>query len=84
LPPKGETQRLEMDRATLTRLAETTRGKFFTLADAHRLVGQLPLGQRVETGSLPPLAIWNRWQVLLLALALLIGEWLVRKRCALV
>ena len=84
LLPKGETQRLEMDRATLNRLAETTRGRFFTLTDAHRLVDQLPLGKRVETGSLPPLPIWKRWYVLLVVLSLLIGEWLLRKRCALV
>jgi hypothetical protein len=84
LLPKGETERLEMDRAALEQLAKTTRGKFYTVADARELADDLPLGQRVETGSYPPLEIWRRWQVLLLLLTLLVGEWLLRKRYALV
>ena len=73
-----------MDRAALEELAQTTRGKFYTIETASGLIGDLPTGQRVETGSLPPLAIWRSWQVLLLLLGLLVSEWILRKRCALV
>jgi len=33
---------------------------------------------------LPPIALWNRWPVLLVLLVLLCGEWLLRKRMGLV
>jgi hypothetical protein len=84
LLPKGETARLEMDEAALKKLAETTRGKFYTIANAQHLIDDLPLGQRIETGSFPPKTLWRHWEVLLLVLTLLVSEWLLRKRCALV
>jgi hypothetical protein len=78
--PPGELARLAMDRAALVAAAETTHGKFYTIADADRLVDELPRGRRVPIENLPPLEIWNRWWLLLPFLALVIGEWILRKR----
>jgi hypothetical protein len=62
--PAGEMARVAMDRAALTSAAETTRGKFYTLADAAHLADELPHGRRVPIESLTPFEIWNRWWLL--------------------
>lgn len=80
IPPPGETQRLETDEAELRRAAEATKGRFYTLANADRLWRDLPPGQPIPVGTLPPVALWNQWPVLALVLTLLVTEWLVRKR----
>jgi hypothetical protein len=78
--PVGEFARTAMDRAALTAAAETTRGKFYTIAEASRLADELPPGRRVPIAALPPLALWNRWWLLALFLAAIISEWILRKR----
>jgi hypothetical protein len=78
--PPGEMAHLAMDRTGLAAAAETTHGKFYTMADADRLADELPHGRRVPIENLPPLAIWNRWWLLAPFLALVIGEWILRKR----
>src|SRR5690606_38196421 len=44
--PLGERARLEMDVADLKFAAEQTRGKFYTLANADRLLEDLPRGRQ--------------------------------------
>jgi hypothetical protein len=78
--PPGEFSRTEMDRAALTAAAETTHGKFYTIADADRLLEELPTGRRVPIENLPPIPIWNRWWLLLSFLACVTTEWVLRKR----
>jgi hypothetical protein len=78
--PAGEMTRLAMDRAALAAAAEITRGKFYTLGEADRLVDELPRGRRVPIESLTPYEIWNRWWVLGAFLLLVICEWILRKR----
>ncbi len=78
-PQPGETERLQMDGVELRRAAERTKGRFYALADADRLPDDLPEGRQVPVESLPPKPLWNRWPVLAAFLALLIGEWLLRK-----
>ncbi len=60
--------------------ADMTKGRCYTLADADRLLDDLPEGRQVPIESLPPLPLWNKWPVLLVLLVLLIGEWILRKR----
>ena len=79
LAPAGEMARTVMDRATLVAAAETTRGKFYTIAEASRLADELPRGRRVPIESLAPLEIWNRWWVLGPFLLVLVGEWVLRR-----
>jgi hypothetical protein len=78
--PPGELTRTEMNRAALTAAAETTHGEFFTVADANRIVDELPAGRRVPIENLPPIPIWNRWWLLCAFLACVTAEWVLRKR----
>lgn len=78
--PPGEMARLEMDAAALTAAAETTHGKFYTLADADHLLAELPAGRRVPIENLPPISIWNRWWLLSAFLLAITTEWILRKR----
>jgi hypothetical protein len=80
LAPAGEMARTAMDRATLVAAAEATRGKFYKIEEANRLVDELPRGRRVPIESLAPLEIWNRWWVLATFLLVLVGEWILRRR----
>jgi hypothetical protein len=78
--PPGELARLEMDAAALTYAAEVSRGKFYTFADAERLLSELPAGRRAPLASLPPIPLWNRWWLLAAFLTCITCEWILRKR----
>jgi hypothetical protein len=78
--PPGEFARPEMDSAALSAAAETTHGKFYTIADADRILADLPAGRRVPIENLPPLPIWNRWWLMTAFLGCLTLEWILRKR----
>jgi hypothetical protein len=78
--PPGEFARTEMDATALQSAAETTHGKYFTLADADRLLAELPAGRRVPIENLPPFSIWNRWWLLAAFLTCITTEWIFRKR----
>lgn len=78
--PQGELARVQMETSELRQAAEITKGRFYTLADADRLPGDLPEGRQVPIENLPPVPLWNKWPLLLSFLVLLIGEWLLRKR----
>ncbi len=81
LPPPGERDRLEMNKADLTRAAAESRGKFYTLADAERLPDDLPEVARLPLNQpCPPLPVWNHGVTFALLLALLGCEWVLRKR----
>jgi hypothetical protein len=76
----GEWARLEMDAAAMSGAAAVTRGKFYTVADAQRLLSDLPAGRRVPIENLPPISIWNRWWLLATFLGCITTEWILRKR----
>ena len=78
--PPGEFEQIEMDAAELARAAEQTRGHFYKITTAHKLLDELPQGRQVPVETLPPEVLWNRWWVLALFLTLLATEWIVRKR----
>jgi hypothetical protein len=78
--PPGELARLQMDAAALGEAAETTRGKFYTIADADQLLADLPTGRRVPIENLPPISLWNRWWLLATFVGCLTTEWILRKR----
>jgi hypothetical protein len=81
--PAGEFERIQIDKAELERAARQTGGKSYTFLNAARLLGDLPAGRQVPIDSLPSIPLWNRWPVLAVFLALLIGEWIIRKRIGL-
>jgi hypothetical protein len=81
LPPPGEMDRLQMNQHDLEQAAQATHGRFFTLADADDLFDALPTGTRVAVETVQdPQRLWNRTIIFLLALGLLSGEWVLRKR----
>ncbi len=82
--PLGERARLELDAADLKFAAEQTRGKFYTIATADRLLEDLPRGRQVRIESLPPQPIWNSWKIALLFVALIAAEWLLRKKAGMI
>jgi hypothetical protein len=79
--PPGELDRLRMNQQELTQAAEATRGRFYTLATADRVLDDLPAGTRVTLNTpRPPQLLWNHWLCFLLVMGLLTSEWLLRKR----
>ncbi len=81
LPPPGEMGQLRLNQPDMERAAEDTHGKFYTLADADRLIDDLPAGSRVSLNTpQPPRLLWNHATVFCLALGLLGAEWVLRKR----
>ena len=81
LAPPGEMEQLRMNQAEMERAAEETQGRFYTLADAERLLGDLPSGTRVTLNTPgPPSLLWNHAGIFALAIFFLTGEWILRKR----
>ena len=81
LQPPGERERLEMNKAELTRAAGESGGKFYTLAEAEGLVDDLPEVARVPLNSpMPPIPLWNHAGSFAVLLALLAAEWVIRRR----
>ncbi|MFO0928730.1 MAG: VWA domain-containing protein [Gemmataceae bacterium] len=81
LAPPGEMEKLRMNQVEMEQAAVASRGKFYTLASADRLIDELPTGARVTvTASGQPLLIWNLSGLFLLAGGLLTVEWLIRKQ----
>jgi hypothetical protein len=81
LAPPGEMELLRMNQPDLERAAEESHGRFYTLAEAGRVLNELPAGTRVTLNSSgPPLVLWNQFAVFVLALFFLTAEWVLRKR----
>jgi hypothetical protein len=81
LAPPGEMELLRMNQPDMERAAEESHGKFYTLAEADRLLDQLPSGTRVTLNAPgPPWLLWNHSAMFGLAMMLLLLEWVLRKR----
>jgi hypothetical protein len=80
LAPPGEMELLRMNQPDMERAAEEARGKFYSLAEADRLVAELPAGARVSVGSKGKFEVWNNPLIFMVALLFLSVEWLLRKR----
>lgn len=78
-PPAGEFERVRMDADAMRQAAKLSGGAFYTFEQASRLLERLPSGRQVPIETLPPKPLWNRPPVILLFLALLIAEWILRK-----
>lgn len=79
LAPPGEFARIETDAHEMARAAERSKGRFYTFQTAGDLLADLPEGHEVPLETLPPVPLWNTWPVMLALLALLVGEWVLRK-----
>jgi hypothetical protein len=80
-PPPGEMFGLRLNQAELETAAEQSRGRFYNLADAERLLDDLPSGSRVTLNAPgPPWLVWNHVVLFAVAILLLTTEWLLRKQ----
>ena len=81
LAPPGEMENLRMNQQDMERAAGQSNGRFYTLADADKLISELPTGTRISLNTpRPPLLVWNHVAMCLLAMSLLTSEWILRKR----
>ena len=82
--PDRELRIRGLDKVELSGAARKTGGKFYSLAAASSLPGDIPRGRPIPIQSEEPIRLWARWEVLLLFALLLTAEWLLRKRLRLV
>ncbi len=82
--PAGELAQIRVDTGEMRRAAEQTGGHFYTFDSANRLLHDLPTGRQTLIETLPPQPLWNTWPVLALLFALLITEWILRKRAGMI
>jgi hypothetical protein len=81
LPPPGEMEQLRLNQSGMEQAAELTHGHFYTVANADRLLEDLPAGARITVSTpQPPRLLWNHPLVFALALGLFGAEWVLRKR----
>jgi uncharacterized membrane protein len=80
-----EFERTQMDAAEMQCAATKTKGRFYTWTTAAAVLEDLPVGRHVAMKqTAPPIELWNRWPILLLLFAALVGEWTLRKRSGMV
>ncbi len=78
--PDREMQETALAWRDLKRAADRTDGRYFTFRDAAGLAKAVPDGNPVRLESRAPIPLWSRWELLALFAALLLAEWLLRKR----
>lgn len=83
-PPAGEMERITMNEPELVRASTVSGGKFYVPENFSDLLKDLPKPQKVPLDTDPPIPLWNTWPVLVLFLAILTTEWVLRKRKQLV
>jgi hypothetical protein len=68
-----------MDVQAMQRAARQTKGQFYTLRTADRLLSELPEGYRAPVAAPDQWPLWNSGAMVLALLILLVGEWVLRK-----
>jgi hypothetical protein len=75
----GEFDRTQMDVEAMQRAARQTKGQFYTLRTADRLLDELPEGYRAPVDAPDQWPLWNSGAMVSALLVLLVGEWVLRK-----
>ena len=78
--PASELEHVQMNEPELVRASKVSLGAFYTPVTVGGLMDNLPRPEKVPLDTDPPIPLWNTWPVLGLFLAVLTGEWLLRKR----
>ncbi|MCA9234620.1 MAG: hypothetical protein KDA44_04085 [Planctomycetales bacterium] len=78
--PPGELTQLAVAWDALVQAAETSGGHAYRVADASRLVADLPPPTPTVLEQLPPEPIWNRWWAIGTLCLALVAEWFIRRR----
>lgn len=79
----SEQATMQMNAVDLNKASRITGGRFYTIASASHLPGDLPSGNQVRVDSLPPKPIWNSSWLAALFVVLIATEWTLRKRAGL-
>jgi len=79
LPPR-ELAEVVVNRQGLSEAARISGGKSYTLADASRMIQELPLPRQQTFAELPPTQLWNNHAIIALFVLVLSSEWLLRRR----
>jgi uncharacterized membrane protein len=82
--PQSEMSHLQMNVSGLRLAATRSRGRFYSIHNADRLLRDLPRGRQVPVESLPAIPIWNSSFLAGLFVTLITMEWLLRKRAGMV
>lgn len=82
--PRSELTHLQMNAPDLQLAAKRSRGRFYSIHTADRLLRDLPRGRQVPIESLPAIPIWNSSLLAGLFVTLITVEWLLRKRAGMV
>jgi hypothetical protein len=82
--PQHELRQRSADLSDLSRAAQQSKGAAIPFDDVEQLFSQLPPGKAQPVANAEPFPLWNRIEGLLLLVALLGTEWLLRKRARLV
>jgi hypothetical protein len=77
-PETEEFRTLSANRPLLERIATETGGELLALSDLDAFVTSLPNRKIPQTESWT-YPLWHQWQVFLIALTCLIGEWALRR-----
>lgn len=77
-PAAEEFQQLEVNRNQMAALADATAGEVVELSQLNQFVSQLP-NRRVPQMESWIYPLWHQWQVLVLVVACLAGEWGLRR-----
>jgi hypothetical protein len=83
-PSEREARILRTDIGEMTRAAQLTGGKTYTLPATGRLADEIPAGLPVPLETNKDIPLWKHWLTLVLFAALLCTEWILRKRWRLV
>ncbi len=78
--PLEETRQRNLDEAELRKTADDTGGRYTSIAQAAGVAERIPPGPVLTLEALATKPLWNRWELLVLLLALLSAEWVLRKR----
>lgn len=78
--PQQEMQSPWLDEPLLRDLARLSGGEYFRLDEVDRLADAVPDRREVAVTRHPPRPVWDGWWTLCFLVALLGGEWWMRKR----
>lgn len=78
--PNRELRQRAADHQDLQEAARISRGQFYHWTKAAELASDLPPGRPIAASNAEQYPLWNRWELLLVLLACLTAEWIIRKR----
>ena len=81
--PNRELRERAANHEDLRETARITHGKFYHWTEAGQLARELPEGRPVAETAAELIPLWKRWELVVLLLACLTAEWLIRKRARL-